>query len=94
MDSVRAAVPMQMESRGGIHAVVREQQPDAFPLADCEYKDPTQTLPKPAPHYSEIKHSQVHELVGGDISVADATGRVRYYVCVVESGQARSERLH
>jgi hypothetical protein len=51
MDSVRAAVPMQMESRGGIHAVVREQQPDAFPLADCEYKDPTQTLPKPAPHY-------------------------------------------
>lgn len=50
MESVRAAVPTQTEHRGGIHAVIREQQPNA-PLAVREYQDPTQTLPEPAPRY-------------------------------------------
>ena len=48
-DSVRASVPMQTEARGGIHAVLQEQKPVNDIEAAAEYKDPTQTLPRPAP---------------------------------------------
>jgi len=46
MDSVRVSVPMQTESHEGIHAVLQDQQAVPTPL---DYKDPTQTLPVPAP---------------------------------------------
>jgi hypothetical protein len=49
MDSVRASVPMQKECHGGIHAVLQEQQPTASLPSVPGYKDPTQTLPRPAP---------------------------------------------
>jgi hypothetical protein len=49
MDSVRASVPMQTESRGGIHTVLQDPQPTAGLPSVLEYKDPTQTLPKPVP---------------------------------------------
>ena len=46
MDSVRASIPMQTESHGGIHAVLQDRQAASAP---SDYKDPTQTLPVPAP---------------------------------------------
>jgi hypothetical protein len=48
MDSVRDSVPMQTETLGGIHALVKDQQTASFPSVSV-YKDPTQTLPRPAP---------------------------------------------
>ena len=47
MDSVCESVPMQPESRGGIHAVLKAQ-PTPCPSVS-NYKDPTLTLPIPAP---------------------------------------------
>ena len=49
IDSVRASVPVQNESRGGIHAVLQEQLAAPTVPTALDYKDPTQTLPKPAP---------------------------------------------
>jgi len=49
IDSVRASVPVQNESRGGIHAVLQEQLAAPTVPTVLDYKDPTQTLPEPAP---------------------------------------------
>jgi hypothetical protein len=48
MATVRDSVPIQTESQGGIHAVLKEQQTASLPSI-LEYKDPTQSLPQPAP---------------------------------------------
>jgi len=49
IDSVRASVPVQNESHGGIHAVLQEQLAAPTVPTALDDKDPTQTLPKPAP---------------------------------------------
>lgn len=49
MDAVRAAVPMQTESRGGLHAIARQEDTTNKAPGLPEYNDPTLTLPVPAP---------------------------------------------
>ncbi len=49
MDSVRTSIPLQTEVRGGIHAVTHQANDVSVNAASSEYRDPTQTMPVPAP---------------------------------------------
>ena len=49
MDSVQASIPLQTEVRGGIHAVTHQANDVSVNAASSEYRDPTQTMPVPAP---------------------------------------------
>jgi hypothetical protein len=49
MDSIRQRVPTQIESHGGIHAVIKDEQAEYPCATEVNYKDPTLILPVPAP---------------------------------------------